>query len=44
VQADAGSIVLSGLPAGTHTLLVELADVNHRLMDKRSVAFSIPEG
>lgn len=43
VQADAGPIVMFGLSAGSHTLLVELADVNHRVLDKRSVAFTIPK-
>jgi len=45
VWADASGvpIILRGLPPGRHRVLVELADANHRILDRDSVAFVVPE-
>lgn len=43
--ADAGGVplIIQGLPAGPHTILVELADSNHRVIEGKAVTFIIPE-
>src|SRR5262245_34081397 len=45
VWADASGnpIILMGLPPGPHKLLIELADANHRILDKNVVTFVVPE-
>lgn len=42
LQASNDLIVLQGLPAGPHTLLVELADANHRVVDSTILDFTVP--
>ncbi|HKP24150.1 MAG TPA: DUF6130 family protein [Dongiaceae bacterium] len=43
--ADAGGVplIIAGLPAGPHTILVEMADSNHRVIEGKTVALVIPE-
>jgi hypothetical protein len=43
VQASGDLIVLQGLDAGTHTQRVDLADAQHRVLDSRTVEFTLPE-
>ena len=45
VWADASGnpIILMGLRPGPHNVLIELADANHRILDKGSVTFVVPE-
>ena len=45
VWADASGnpIILMGLSPGPHKVLIELADANHRILDKGTVTFVIPE-
>jgi hypothetical protein len=42
-DASGNPIILMGLPPGLHKVLIELEDANHRLLDKGTVAFVIPE-
>lgn len=37
------SIVVQGLVAGPHHVLLELADANHRLIESKMVSFEIPQ-
>ena len=45
VWADASGnpIILMGLLPGPHKILIELADANHRILDKSLVSFVVPE-
>ena len=45
VWADASGnpIILMGLVPGPHKILIELADANHRILDKSLVTFVVPE-
>ena len=45
VWADASGnpIILMGLLPGPHKVLIELADANHRILDKALVTFVVPE-
>ena len=45
VWADASGnpIILMGLVPGPHKVLIELADANHRILDKALVTFVVPE-
>jgi hypothetical protein len=45
VWADASGnpIILMGLPAGPHKVLLELEDANHHTLDQGSVIFVVPE-
>ena len=45
VWADASGnpIILMGLPAGPHKVLLELNDANHHALDKATVEFVVPE-
>ena len=36
-------LILRGLPPGRHTVLIELVDANHQLVDKGTVAFDVPK-
>ncbi len=43
--ADAGgtnTIVVAGLPAGQHKILLEIADPTHRVIGGQTVAFTVP--
>jgi hypothetical protein len=42
-DASGTPLILRGLPPGPHTVLIELADANHRILDKGAVRFSVPE-
>ena len=42
-DASGEPLIINGLPAGPHKVLVELVDANHRTLDKRVVTFSVPE-
>lgn len=43
VDASGETIILVGLPAGPHKVLIELADPTHRVLTREIVAFAIPE-
>jgi hypothetical protein len=45
VWADASGnpIILMGLLSGPHKVLIELADANHRILDRSLVTFVVPE-
>lgn len=42
--ADASDepLIIQGLPAGRHKVLIELADPTHKVIDRKTVAFVIP--
>jgi hypothetical protein len=44
VWADASGtpIILQGLPPGQHTVLIELVNANHQVIDKGTVTFTVP--
>ncbi len=42
-DASGEPLIINGLPAGPHKVLVELVDANHRTLEKRVVTFSVPE-
>jgi Family of unknown function (DUF6130) len=39
---DNGAVVVNGLPAGPHKILIELATPEHKILTGRSVAFIVP--
>lgn len=43
--ADASGLplIIAGLPAGPHRVLIELADPSHKVIDSQTVSFEIPE-
>ena len=41
-DASGTPLILRGLPPGPHTVLIELVDANHRVVDKRTVKFDVP--
>ena len=41
-DASGGPLILQGLPPGPHRVLIELADANHRIVDKGTITFEIP--
>ena len=43
--ADASDepLIIQNLPPGPHTVLIELADPTHRIIDRQLVSFEIPE-
>lgn len=43
VDASGEPIIVVGLPAGPHQLLIELADPTHKVIDSATVDFEIPE-
>ena len=43
VDASGETVVLVGLPPGSHTVLFELADPTHRVITSKSVAFTVPD-
>lgn len=43
VDASGETIVLVGLPPGSHQVLVELADPTHRVIDHQIVTFRLPQ-
>lgn len=40
---DTNTVVVVGLPAGEHTILIELAGPNHRVHTGQSVTFTVPK-
>lgn len=42
--ADASDepLIIQGLPAGPHKILIELADPTHKVIDRKSIEFVIP--
>lgn len=43
VEASGNPIIVAGIAPGKHTLLVELADPNHQVIDKTTVTFVMPQ-
>ena len=43
VDASGEPLIIQWLPAGSHTLLVELADPTHRVIDRVTITFEIPQ-
>ncbi|WP_266170506.1 DUF6130 family protein [Dyella subtropica] len=43
LQASDEPVVIQGLPAGRHSVRLELADANHRELDVKTVEFEIPK-
>lgn len=42
IDTSGEAIVIVGLPAGEHRVLIELADPTHRVLDRTLVAFRVP--
>jgi hypothetical protein len=42
-DASGTPLILRGLPAGEHKVLIELVDANHQLVDKSAVTFVVPK-
>jgi hypothetical protein len=42
-DASGTPLILRGLPPGEHTVLIELVDANHQLVDKGAVTFAVPK-
>jgi hypothetical protein len=40
---DNGAVVVNGLPAGPHKILIELATPEHKVLTGRSVSFIVPD-
>jgi hypothetical protein len=43
VDASGETVIVVGLEAGPHTVLFELADPTHRVIDSKTVSFEIPQ-
>ena len=43
LDASNEPITIKGLPAGSHSVLVELADPTHKVIDAQTVTFVIPQ-
>ncbi len=41
-DASGTPIILQGLPPGPHTVLIELVNANHQVVDKGTVKFDVP--
>jgi hypothetical protein len=41
-DASGTPIILQGLPPGPHTVLIELVNANHEVVDKATVKFDVP--
>lgn len=41
-DASGNPLILRGMPKGAHTVLIELVDANHQVVDKDTVTFSVP--
>ena len=41
-DASGTPLILRGLPPGPHTVLIELVDPNHQVVDKGTVKFDVP--
>ena len=42
-DASGEPLIIQGLPAGPHRVLIELADPTHKVIDSQLVAFDIPQ-
>jgi hypothetical protein len=42
-DASGEPLILNGFPPGPHTVLVELADPTHKIIDRKSVSFIVPD-
>jgi hypothetical protein len=42
-RAIASDVIINGLPAGPHKILIELVNANHQTLDQGVVNFVIPE-
>ena len=42
-DASGTPLILRGLPPGPHTVLIDLVDANHQLVDKGTVKFDVPK-
>jgi hypothetical protein len=42
-DASGEPLIINGLPAGPHKVLIELVSANHRTLDQRAVTFLVPE-
>jgi hypothetical protein len=43
-DANGEPLIINGLPAGPHKVLIELVNADHQTLDKGVVTFVIPEG
>ena len=43
VDASGETVILVGLPAGSHRVLFELADPTHRVITSQTVQFNVPD-
>lgn len=43
LDASGEPLIINGLPAGRHKLLVELADPNHKVIDRMTIGFDVPQ-
>lgn len=41
-DASGEQLIITGLPAGPHCVLIELVDANHRTIDQQTVRFVVP--
>lgn len=41
-DASGNPVILQALPPGPHTVLIELANANHQIIDKGTVRFTVP--
>ena len=41
-DASGEPLIINGLPAGPHKVLIELVNANHQTLDKGILTFSIP--
>ena len=42
-DASGEPLILNGFPPGTHTVLIELADPTHKIIDQKAVTFIVPD-
>ena len=43
LHASEEPIIIQGLPAGPHRVLIELADANHKILEAQNLTFEIPQ-
>lgn len=42
-DASGEPLILNGFPPGPHSILIELADPTHKIIDRKTVSFIIPD-
>jgi hypothetical protein len=42
-DASGEPLILNGFPPGTHTVLIELAEPTHKIIDRKAVTFVVPD-